>query len=470
MIPIILSGGSGSRLWPLSRTAFPKQFLAFSSKYTLFQETCLRLPSNKTKKPLIICNNEHRFIAAHQLQDINIEADAIILEPVGRNTAPAIAMAAMYIEAQGGEETMLILPSDHIITDTKNFHTTIEQGEKKAREGKIVTFGIVPTKPHTGYGYIQASTSDKSGAKVLEFKEKPDALTAEKYLKNGNYYWNSGMFMISSSVYLSELEKNAPDILKVCRTAFENLSSDLDFLRISNDIFEECRSESIDYAIMEKTDDAYVIPLNAGWNDLGEWSSIFDTKEKCIDGNVAEGDISHFDCKGSYFYSDNKLVTAIGLDNMIVVDTVDALLIAPKSRSQEVKAIVNSLNKTGRSETITNRMVHRPWGTFDSVDKGDQYQVKRITVYPGQKLSVQKHQKRSEHWVVVKGIASITLNDEKFDLEEYESTYIPVGSIHSLENKTDTFLKIIEVQCGRYLGEDDIIRLDDIYGRQKESI
>lgn len=467
MIPIILSGGSGTRLWPLSRTTYPKQFLTLAGEKTLFQATFSRLPDKNIQSPIIICNQEHRFLAARQLLDIGVTAEAIILEPIGRNTAPAIALAALHIEAQGREEVMLVLPADHIIRDLPVFHKALGAGEARAREGKIVTFGIVPDAPHTGFGYIQAAIRGNEGSDILAFKEKPDVITAQSYIDSGNYYWNSGMFMFSSSTYLQELKTYAPDIFKSCQEAYSEMYQDLDFLRLNEKIFSNCRSDSIDYAIMEKTEHAFVIPLNAGWSDLGAWSSIQDIKEKCPAGNVVEGDVIQHDCEGSYLYSDNKLIAAIGLKNMLVVDTLDAVLVAPMDRLQEVKGIVDELKSKGREEATLHRLVHRPWGTYDRVDIGERYQVKHITVYPGQKLSVQMHHHRAEHWIVVNGTAKVTCGEKTFIVKENESTYIPIGSIHALENPGETILELIEVQSGDYLGEDDIVRFEDRYGRQK---
>ncbi|MDC1089811.1 mannose-1-phosphate guanylyltransferase/mannose-6-phosphate isomerase [Emcibacteraceae bacterium] len=469
MIPIILSGGSGIRLWPLSRTTCPKQFLPLVGQNTLFQETCLRLPEELMKNPIIVCNEEHRFIAAHQLHDIGVDANTIMLEPFGRNTAPAVTIAALHIEAQGQDEILAVLPADHIIHDTSSFQAALISGEKEAKKGKIVTFGIMPTSPQTGFGYIEAKNKNPEGSDINSFKEKPDVVTAEQYLRSGKYYWNSGIFMFSTKVFLSEIRKHAPDIYKSCRDAYSHITKDIDFLRINAKNFINCRSESIDYAIMEKTNKAHVIPLDAGWNDLGSWPAVFDTKIHKKNENVIEGDVIQHDCKGSYFYSDNKLITAIGLEGFIVVDTLDALLVAPKERAQEVKNIVSELIEKDRQEATIHRMVHRPWGTYDSVDIGEGYQVKRITVYPRQKLSLQKHFHRSEHWVVVKGMAKVTCDDEVFLIKENESTYIPVGSVHSLENKNNTPLILIEVQTGNYLGEDDIERFEDLYGRDVNS-
>lgn len=466
MIPIILSGGSGSRLWPMSRTTFPKQFLPLTGDESLFQQTCSRLPTENMSDPIVVCNNDHRFLAAHQLQDIGIKPRTIILEPIGRNTAPAIAIAALYIEQQNLDEIMLVLPADHVILDHSAFHAALSAGEAQAKTGKVVTFGIVPDGPQTGFGYIQAASNSADGSDILSFKEKPDLATAQTYIDSGDYYWNSGMFMFSSKTFLAELETHDPDLLKSCRNAFKGILSDLDFMRLEEESFSLCRSQSIDYAIMEKTEEAYIIPLDVGWSDLGAWSAIYDVKDKDENLNAIDGDVYIHDCKGSYLHSDNKIIAAVGLENIVVVDTPDAVLVSTKDRVQEVKEIVKSLTIEKRPEVDIHLLVHRPWGMYNCLNKGERDQVKRIWIYPGQKLSVQFHHKRSEHWVVVKGKARVTVGDDTFDLTENQSTYIPAGTVHSLENDTDTIVEMVEIQCGDYLGEDDIVRLSDNYGRE----
>jgi mannose-1-phosphate guanylyltransferase / mannose-6-phosphate isomerase len=465
MTPVILSGGSGTRLWPLSRGQYPKQFLPLVTKNTMVQETMLRLSGLVgLKSPIAVCNEDHRFMMAEQLWEIGVKPAAIILEPVGKNTAPAVAMAAL--SAVSKDEVLLILPADHVITDIEAFHSKIKQAEALAQQGHLVTFGIVPTHPETGYGYIMKdSTPLDSAFKVAAFVEKPDLVAAKNYLKSGDYLWNSGMFAFTAGNFLNELEKFNPEMLSVCKQALNSAKTDVDFIRLDKAVFSTCPADSIDYAVMEKTDKAAVIPLAAGWNDVGSWSALWDVTHKDESGNAISGDVLTLDTKNSYIFAENKLVTVIGVDNLIVIETKDAVMIAPKNRVQEVKQIVDQLKKQNRSEAQTHRKIYRPWGHYDSVDNGDRHQTKRIVVKPGAKLSLQKHHHRAEHWVVVKGTALVTRGDEQILLTENESTFIPLGTVHRLENPGVIPLEIVEVQSGSYLGEDDIVRFGDNYGR-----
>lgn len=465
MIPVILSGGAGTRLWPLSRGQYPKQFLPLVSNYTMIQETLRRLQGLPgLKAPIAVCNEDHRFMMAEQLWEIGVKPSAIILEPVGKNTAPAVAMAAL--SALSPEDVLLILPADHVIADAEIFHKAVLQAADLAEQGLLVTFGIVPNAPETGYGYIRRDSARCQDAyKVASFVEKPDYETAESYLQSGDYYWNSGMFAFTAGSFLKELEKFNPDMLSACRQALAAARIDIDFTRLDKTIFSTCPSDSIDYAIMEKTDKAAVIPLDAGWNDVGSWSALWDVTVKDASGNAVSGDVMTLDTRDSYIFSENKLVTAIGLDNMIVVETKDAVMVAAKGKVQEVRQIVEQLKKARRSEADVHRKVYRPWGHYDSVDNGERHQTKRIVVKPGAKLSVQKHHHRSEHWVVVKGTAMVVKGDERILISENESIYIPLGVVHSLENPGVIPLEIVEVQTGSYLGEDDIVRFNDQYGR-----
>ena len=468
ILPIIMSGGSGSRLWPLSRALHPKQFLALLNENTLLQETINRLDTN-CLDPIIICNNEHRFIVAEQLRENGTNASDIILEPVGRNTAPAIALAALSAVANGDDPLLLVLAADHVIKDVEAFQQAVLDAETFANQNKLVTFGIVPSHPETGYGYIkqglQQTTGSAIGFDVDCFVEKPDLETATGYLASGQYLWNSGMFMFKASRYLDELEKYSPEILTVCRKAYESNSKDLDFTRISADIFEQCPDDSVDYAVMEHTDDAVVVPLNAGWSDVGSFSSLWDVSEKDQAGIVTQGDVISHDTTNSYIHASHKLVTTVGVDNLVIIETKDALLVANKDKVQDVKTIVNKLKAQDRYEYKHQREVYRPWGKYDSLDSGPRDQVKRITVKPGAKLSGQMHHHRSEHWSVVSGTAKVTNGEKTFLLTENQSTYIPLGQVHALENPGILPLELIEVQTGAYLGEDDIVRLSDKYGR-----
>jgi len=466
MIPVILSGGSGSRLWPLSRSMYPKQFLAMNSDYSMFQETLRRLDGLNHKAPIVICNADHRFLAAEKLRELGTIPQSIILEPMGRNTAPAIAVAALAALETSDDPILLILPADHTIKDTNHFHSAIKKAESLARDGALVTFGIVPHQPHTGYGYIKRSADETNGGyNVAEFVEKPDQNTAAKFLKSGDYLWNSGMFMFRASRFLAELEKFTPDVLRYAKLAFEAAAEDFDFLRLDAEKFAKCPSISIDYAVMEHTSDARVIPLDAGWSDIGSWSSLWDVCTKDDNGNSLTGDTIAEDTRNCYVMSENKLVATVGVDNLIIVDTKDAVLVAHKDKSEDVKNIVNKLKSLNRPETALHREVYRPWGKYDSIGNGDRDQVKRITVNPGAKLSKQMHHHRAEHWIVVKGSARVTRGEETFMVNENESTFIPIGTIHALENPGVIPLEMIEVQSGSYLGEDDIVRFEDKYGR-----
>ncbi len=468
--PVILSGGSGTRLWPLSRQLFPKQFLPLAGKYTMIQETVLRLHGMKgLEAPIVVCNEDHRFLAAEQLQRINHAAAAIILEPLGRNTAPAIAAAAEYCRSNCPDDIMLILPADHVITDVPAFQRAVAAGAEIAASGRLVTFGIVADRPETGYGYIkgsQALVNKDCGAVTIErFVEKPNLATAESYLKEGGYYWNSGMFMFAVADYLGELEKFNAAVASEARIALEKARKDPDFTRLDAESFARCPSISIDYAVMEKTDRAVVIPLAAGWNDIGAWSALSEVNEKDGSNNVIIGDVLLDEVENCYVRSSGRLVSVVGVSDHIVVETADAVLVAHKDKVQNVKSIVDALNRKGRSEALNHLRVNRPWGTYETVDLSERYQVKRITVKPGAQLSLQLHHHRAEHWIVVKGTARIVRGDESILLSENQSTYIPLGVRHRLENPGKIELELIEVQSGSYLGEDDIIRFDDNYGR-----
>ena len=463
--PIILSGGSGTRLWPLSRKLHPKQFINLINDTTLFQDAILRLPED-VADPLIICNEEHRFLAAEQLRQINRKSNGIILEPIGKNTAPAIALAALKFINNGEDPLLLVLSADHLIQNINTFHQSIKIAEKLAEKDKLVTFGIVPDKAETGYGYIKANIDNTADYyKIQSFTEKPNQEDAQKYLDSGNYLWNSGMFMFKASIYLQELEKFEPEILSSCKKSCQTEYKDKDFIRLNNDEFYQCPEQSVDYAVMEYTKDGVVVPLDADWSDIGSWNALWDAKNKDKDGNVSEGDVILDGVKNTYTYSSNRLVSVIGISDLVIVDTQDALLVADKKYSQNIKNIVNQLKKNNRPEADNHRKVFRPWGYYDSIDADDGFQVKRILVNPGAKLSLQKHEHRAEHWVVVKGVAKVTCGDKTFSLKENQSTYIPKGEVHRLENTEEIDLEIIEIQTGDYLGEDDIIRLEDDYQR-----
>ncbi len=470
IIPVILSGGSGTRLWPLSRALYPKQLLALSGEKTMLQETVLRLVAADDIGPVYcLCNESHRFLVAEQLHAINADIGEIVLEPKGRNTAPAAAIAAMLVMERYPGATMLLLPADHVIRDTLAFGAAVAAGKSAAEKGELVTFGIVPASAETGYGYIRASVpteGDVGVYRVKEFVEKPDTQRAERYLASGDYYWNSGIFLFKAETYLLELEARAPAIVAACREALQKAVKDLDFLRLDSVAFSASPSDSIDYAVMEKTTKASLVPLDAGWNDVGAWSALWDVQEHDQAGNVKRGDVLVHDVRNCYIHGTHRLVAAVGLDGHIIVETADAVLVASRDRVQDVKVLVEELKKMGRDEVETHRRVCRPWGTYETVDFSDRFKVKRITVNPGAALSLQKHHYRAEHWVVVKGTALVTVGEKKIILCEDQSTYIPVEVFHRLENTGTAPLELIEVQSGSYLGEDDIVRVEDRYGRQ----
>jgi mannose-1-phosphate guanylyltransferase/mannose-1-phosphate guanylyltransferase/mannose-6-phosphate isomerase len=470
LYPVILSGGSGSRLWPLSRAHYPKQLLPLAGDNTMLQDTALRVSDGmRYHAPLIIANNEHRFIVAEQLQQVGVSPYAIVLEPLGRNTAPAVTVAALMLLRQDPDAIMVLLPSDHVIGDQQAFAAAVDKAAQAAGAGQLVTFGITPRHPETGYGYIKqgdAVASQNDIYSVAAFVEKPDISTAEGYLASGDYLWNSGMFVLPAQVYIEEIGRLAPDILKHCTAALEKSFSDLDFVRLDEAAFAACPSDSIDYAVMEHTARAAVVPADIGWNDVGAWPALWDIAEKDERGNVCLGDNLLLDVSNSYLRAeDDRLIAAIGLEDLIVISTDDAVMIAPKARAGEVKDLVDSLKSQDRSEAIHHRRVYRPWGDYKDIDQEERFRVKRIIVKPGGILSLQKHKHRSEHWVVVKGTATVTCGEEESILRENQSVYIPKGVVHRLANAEAEPLHLIEVQVGDYVGEDDIIRIEDTYGR-----
>jgi len=458
---VVMAGGSGTRLWPLSRGGHPKQFLALHGEDTMLQATVRRLSTLDIKTSVTICNEEHRFFVAEQLREIN-SLGSIILEPIGKDTAPAIALAAFSAQ---DDPLLLVLAADHVIQNDTKFIEAVTVAIPLAESGKLVTFGIVPCEPHTGYGYIKRGEKQGDGFVVDKFVEKPSVALAQQYITSDEYYWNSGMFLFRASRYLEELEKFRPDIYRACKASMVAAQPDLDFLRINKEKFSECPSESIDYAVMENTADAVVVPMDAGWSDIGSWSSLWNVSQKDTDGNTTHGDVMLHNSSNSYIRTDGRLVAAIGVDDLVIVSTKDALMVAHKNSVQDAKIIAQQLKAESRSEWELHREVCRPWGKYDSIDHGERYQVKRITVKPGAKLSVQMHHHRAEHWIVVSGTAKVTNGSESFLLAENESTYIPVGAVHALENPGKVDLELIEVQTGSYLGEDDIVRLEDRYGR-----
>ena len=466
--PVLLSGGSGTRLWPLSREAYPKQFLALAGDDTMLQATWRRVAVIADAAPIIVAGEEHRFLVAEQLRQIGAPQPAILLEPVGRNTAPAIAAAAMQALREGDDPLLLVLPSDHVVRDADAFRAAVEAARPAAEQGALVTFGIVPDAPETGFGYIHADdASGKPGEgvqRVLRFVEKPDATTAQAYLDAGGYYWNSGMFLLRASRYLEELRKFRPDIVAGTQAAFDAAQRDGDFIRLDKAAFAACPSDSIDYAVMEKTDAAMVLPVDIGWNDVGSWSALWEVSEQDGDGNAHHGDVIAIDSRNSYAYA-RRLVALVGVEDLVVVETDDAVLVARKDRVQQVKDVVAKLKSEQRTQAALHREVHRPWGSYDSVDMGERFQVKRIKVKPGARLSLQSHTRRAEHWIVVSGVARVTRDNDVFELFANQSTYIPIGAKHRLENPGSEMLELIEVQSGDYLGEDDIVRYEDVYGR-----
>jgi mannose-1-phosphate guanylyltransferase/mannose-6-phosphate isomerase len=466
---VILSGGSGTRLWPMSRSLYPKQLLPLAGASTMFQDTVRRVADQKRfAPPLVVCNDEHRFIIAEQLRQMGVAPFAIMLETEGRNTAPAAAAAALALDA--GEAVMLVLPSDHVIADEKAFLAAVERGAAAARRGALVTFGITPDAPETGYGYIEkgAALNGVPGShRVERFVEKPSRAKAEEYLKSGDYLWNSGIFMFRADGYLAELAAVHPEIVAACRKAVNQAQRDAIFIKLDAAAFAGATAKSIDYAVMEHTRNAAVVPVDMGWNDVGSWSALWSIGAKDKGRNVVLGDVIVDDSENCYIRSEDRLIAAVGLRDTVIVETDDAVLVAAKDKAQEVKAVVEQLKAKGRTEHHNHSVVHRPWGTYQTIDLGKGYQVKRITVKPGAKLSLQKHAKRAEHWVVVNGTAKITRNDETFELKRDGSTYIPLGAVHRLENVGKDLLELIEVQSGDYLGEDDIVRLEDTYGRVK---
>ena len=467
LFPIIMAGGSGSRLWPLSRQLNPKQFLPLAdADFSMLQATIQRLAGLGAELPRLICNEQHRFLAAEQLRLLGLEKAGILLEPVGRNTAPAIALAALQACSEAEDPILLVLAADHLIQDVEAFQSCIQTALPLAQDGKLVTFGIVPTHAETGYGYIEQGIDvGIGGFKVSRFVEKPDLITAQEYLANGSYFWNSGMFMFRASRYLEELETYRPDILAACRAALAGGSQDMHFTRVDEAAFAACPDDSVDYAVMEKTADAVMVPLDAGWSDIGSWTALWDVSDKDQQGNVFKGDVLNQQSRNTYVHADSRLVATVGLDDLVIVETKDAVLVAHKDHVQDVKKIVEQLKSGSRTEHINHREVYRPWGVYDSVDNGHRYQVKRITVKPGAKLSVQMHHHRAEHWIVVSGTARVTNGEKTYLVCENESTYIPIGQIHALENPGVIPLELIEVQSGSYLGEDDIVRFEDKNGR-----
>jgi len=472
LTPVIMCGGSGTRLWPLSRAQFPKQFLPLVNDTSMLQDTMARLPAQH-QAPVFICNEDHRFLVAEQVKQVQCSDATILLEPQGKNTAPAVALAALNALADNKNALLLVLAADHVIKDTEKFHQAVDVATAAALQDKLVTFGIVPTHAETGYGYIKQGLEVKESGEgsgiftVEKFVEKPNEETAQGYLVSGDYLWNSGMFLFKASRYLEELEKFRPDILASCQEAMTKVETDLDFTRPNREVFLQCAEESIDYAVMEKTSDAVVVPLDAGWSDVGSYSALWDVCQQDTQHNVVKGDVIAHDTSNSYIHSQNKLITTLGVDNLVIIDTPDAVLIANKDKVQNVKEIVKELKAQQRSEVSLHREVYRPWGKYDSVDNGERFQVKRITVNPGAKLSVQMHHHRAEHWIIVSGTAKVTLDDETTLLSENQSTYIPIGVVHALENPGKLPLEMIEVQSGSYLGEDDIVRFEDKYGRVK---
>ncbi|MGH8234028.1 MAG: mannose-1-phosphate guanylyltransferase/mannose-6-phosphate isomerase [Rhodanobacteraceae bacterium] len=467
-VPVILSGGSGTRLWPLSRKNLPKQFLALTGSATLFQQTVTRTRALQgVTAPIVVCSEEHRFLVAEQLRELHVEGASILLEPMPRNTAPAIALAAWHALGQNADARLLVLPADHLIGDPASFGDAVYKAMPLAEQDWLVTFGIRPEAPETGFGYVKrAEALDKGGFRVERFVEKPDAATAKRYVEAGDYEWNSGMFLFKASRYLEELQQHAPEMHAATKAAHEHAKADLDFVRADKDAFEASPDNSIDYAVMEKTTRAAVVPVSCAWSDIGSWDALWAASDRDGDGNRLEGDVIAIDSHDCFVRSaPRRLVATLGLNDVVIVDTPDAVMVAPRSRVQDVKLLVDKIKLAGRQEHTFHRKVYRPWGSYDSIDMGERFQVKRIMVKPGAALSLQKHHHRAEHWVVVSGTAEVTRDDEVFLLTENQSTYLPLGSVHRLRNTGKMPLELIEVQSGSYLGEDDIVRLEDVYGR-----
>ena len=467
LIPVILSGGTGSRLWPLSRKLYPKQFIPLKSEQSLFHATLNRVAALQDVGSVItVCNDEHRFMAAEQARLSNIEGSDIILEPIGRNTAPAIVIAALHALKNHQDPYLLVLPADHIVGDQEQFAAAVKTAQNAA-ENNLVTFGVVPTRAETGFGYIKYEKDNSSNYaySVIDFVEKPNTKTAESYLHSGEYLWNSGMFMFRAEFLLQEMENHQSDITVACKQAYENAESDLDFIRLDEHSFSKAENISIDYAVMEKTKHAVVVPLKNSWSDVGSWHALWETYERDQNNNAINGDVVEEDCNGCFIHANHRLVTAVGMKDQIIVETADAVLVAPRERAQDVKEIVNKLKSKKRDEVDIHPKVYRPWGAYETIDIEDRFQVKRITVDPLQQLSLQMHHHRAEHWIVVKGTARVTCGEKEFLLSENESTFIPIGTKHRLENPGKIPLELIEVQSGTYLGEDDIERFDDVYGR-----
>ncbi|GHA73818.1 mannose-1-phosphate guanylyltransferase/mannose-6-phosphate isomerase [Formosimonas limnophila] len=479
LVPVILSGGSGTRLWPLSREKHPKQLLSLIDDETLLQLTALRLDGLTldiavSDRPIVVCNQEYRFITAEQLLQVGVVAERIILEPFGKNTAPALTLAAQTICANGSDAVLLAMAADHAMRNIDAFHAAIANGLPAALDGHVVTFGVTPNAPVTGYGYIQANDREQypNVLDISQFVEKPDVSTAQAYLDSGDYLWNSGIFMVKASSWLQAMARYAPDILLACDAAVTNAAVDLDFVRVDETAFGACPSDSIDYAVMEKlslTPDSsikgYVVPMDAGWSDVGAWDTVWQVLDKDQNGNVAQGDALFVKTTNSLVLSHERVVSCLGLDDIVIVDTVDALLVAKKSEVRDLKSVVAAIKKTHVHLTENHRKVFRPWGAYDSIAADERFQVKRIIVKPGASLSLQMHHHRAEHWIVVRGTGRVTRGDEVFLLSENESAFIPLGVVHRLENPGKTTLELIEVQSGSYLGEDDIVRLEDVYGR-----
>lgn len=467
LVPVVLCGGSGTRLWPLSRETYPKQFLRLLGKETLLQQTMQRLTGMENLDPaILICNETSRFVVAEQLREIGIENVQILLEPARRNTAPAIAAAALHALSMGNDPLLLVLPSDHIIKNHAAFYTAVHKAKTAAEKGKLVTFGIAPLGPETGYGYIRAGTAGPGQAQpVIEYVEKPDRTTAEHYLASGHYFWNSGMFIFRASSYLEELAHFEPEIVAASRQAVTMAKQDFSFIRLDSRSYTDSPSKAVDYAVMERTKNAFMVAMDAGWSDIGSWASVWESSEKDCNNNAKQGDVMLHDCQDCLVHGSTRLITAVGMRNTIIVETADALLIMDADCAQDAKKLVEHLSETKRTEASQHREVFRPWGSYDSIESGMRFHVKRITVKQGAKLSLQMHHHRAEHWVVVSGTAKITNGGQEYLLTENQSTYIPLGVVHSLENPGKIPLELIEIQSGAYLGEDDIVRLQDNYGR-----